>query len=231
LDLGALFNDRSTGQEASDAEPEVSERELRELAARTGLTDGSAAGRPPEWTGSYQVWPASPTLKDARFLMMCNYAPCLPVSLFCDMTYIPLTAAKQMLGGMERVLIAAACGDPDVTELSQVSAVDPVERDDAWVRCGAGWTDIAATTGLWRQVTGGQPATVTVEGQRLVGYLADQAAPSPAALHATFMTALGDRNDVHAPDWYRLVDSPPADPADAAAWRRAAVTAEGTGRP
>jgi hypothetical protein len=45
------------------------------------------------------------------------------------------------------------------------------------------------------------------------------------------MTALGDRNDVHAPDWYRLVDSPPADLADAAAWRRAAVAAEGTGRP
>ena len=231
LDLGALFNDRSTGQEASDAEPEVSERELRELAARDGLLDGSAAARPPEWTGSFQVYPESPTLKDARFLMMCNYAPCLPISLFCDMTYIPLAAAKRMLGGMERVLIAAACGDLDVTELSQISAVEPVRRDDAWVRSGDGWTDMAATASLWRQVTGGRAATVTVEDQRLVGYLAGQGAPSPAALHAAFVTALGDRNDVHAPDWYRLVDSPPADLADAAAWRRAAVTAEGTGRP
>src|SRR5262249_57014831 len=96
--------------------------------------------------------------------------------------------AQRLLTGIERILIAAACGDADTAELGRISGIVPVSRGLSWVRCRSGWTDLTAVGQLWRQVTGTHRCAVFAEessegGPRLVGYLAAAAPPSPADLH------------------------------------------------
>jgi len=241
LDLAVYFNDMQTGQEPSDDQPELTDEELGELAraARRAQTDGSALAPPDTWSGWDQSWQAKVTRKDIRLLLTVQHGRELPLLLFCDTRYVPREAMRQLLTGMERLLLAAAAdGDLAAADLGRVSGVTGVSRGPSWVRCGDGWLDLAVAEELWHKVTGSDQGTVLAEDlpgepgeHRLVGYVVGAAPPPFADLHRQFVAAVEERTDVRAPNWYRWVAAEPADPADAAAWGRAPVLAEGDGRP
>jgi hypothetical protein len=241
LDLAFYFNDMQTGQEPSDDQPEPTEQELAELAqaARGAEAGGSALTAPETWSGWDQSWQAKVTRKDIRLLLTAQHGRELPLLLFCDTRYVPRQAMRELLSGMQRLLLAAAGGgDVVAADLGRVSGVAAVSRGPSWARCGDGWLDVAAAEELWQKVTGSDQGTVLAEEvpgdggeHRLVGYAVGATPPSFTDLHRLFVAAIGERNDVRAPNWYRWVAAEPADPQDAAAWGRAPVLAEGDGRP
>jgi hypothetical protein len=225
LDLAVYFNDMQTMQDAEQSE--LTAEEVANLVA-----DGAALDPPESWPGWDESWQAKVTRKDIRLLLTAQHGHDLPLLLSCDTTYLSRDTMAVLLRAMERLLVAAARdGDVAAADLGRVAEVTPVTRGPSWTRCDGGWVDVAATRRLWRDVS--PHGTVLVEpgdDRRLVGYVNGSRAPALDELHRRMLAAIGDRNDVRAPAWYRWVDAPPADPDDAEAWRGAAVLAEGPGR-
>jgi hypothetical protein len=238
LDTGLYFNDLQTGQSALDQEPALSETELRELARKTGIDGGSsfrASARDwPAWQESLQE---NPTRQDLRMFAMVQHGATMPLVLLCDTKYLSSEVMRRLLAGVERVLIAAACGKAPAADLARISGVDPVTRGPSWIRHGDGWLDLTATRELWRQVNKTDRCAIFQEAGRcgraepaLVGYLAGDARPSFAEVHREFVAALGERNDVRAPDWYVWIAAPPEAAGDPALWRESPVLAQADGR-
>ncbi|WP_188316378.1 condensation domain-containing protein [Solihabitans fulvus] len=229
LDLAVYYNDMQTGQEALDqsdpVEPEPEERSA----------NGSGLSAPDTWSGWDRAWQAKVTRKDIRLLLTAQHGATMPLLLFCDTAYLSRETMRLLLCGMERLLVAAASsGDVDGADLASVTGVPEVARDAGWVRLATGWVDVAATSEVWRTVTGSEACAVMVEedadGHRLVGYLASAAQPLFAELHQQFVAAIRGRDDTRAPATYRWVATVPARPEDAAAWARERVLSEDDGR-
>jgi len=251
LDLAIYFNDLRSAADIGDPEPEMTEQELHELAGTAWQSRDTSSPDAPVYVGPVlrHEMETSPTLADARFFLVTTHGRHLPLLLFGDTKYFSREALRELLCGMERLLVAAACGAADSADLAQITGVTPVSRDGAWVRCGDGWVDRAATAELWREVTGTEPSRevtgtghsrevtgtghsmVGVADGELVGYVAGGTEPSFTELHRAFVAALGLRNDVRAPDRYRWVAHPPTNPADPSAWQQVPVLLEADGRP
>ncbi len=224
LDLGTCFSDVQGSYagprlESAD-EDDMDEAGLRQLAESTTITD------------SYT--PAG--IFGMRMFLSAWDRGDIMLQLSSDTRYVPAEAGRELLLGMEHLLIAAACRDVTAAEFSQVTGVRPVSRGQHWTRLGQDWVDLAAAGRLWRQVTGtGQSAMVWEEApsgeRRLVGYVAGEQPPSFTALHRALVTAIGERSDVRAPDCYRHVACPPPDPDERASWLGTQVLGEDSGRP
>jgi hypothetical protein len=226
LDLSVMFNDIQTalGDDASAAQQGLTTQQLQELAAETVVNDGGG-------------WPTSPTQLDVRLFLSPLNAPNTPLSLICDTAYVPVQAMRQLLSGIERVLISVALTEPAVTDLGEISGVTPVDRTATWHRQGEGWVDVAACQLTWQQVSGaGAAAHVLVDesgpsGTSLVGYLAAADSPDFRMLHRQFVSAIGGRSDVQAPRIYRWVAAaPPTRPHQPDGWLALPVLAEDSGR-
>jgi hypothetical protein len=226
LDLGACFSDIQggfadprAGQLDSGGEPDLDEPGLRRLAESGTLTaSGTPAG-----------------IQGLRFFLVVMDMGDILLRLSCDTRFVPESSMREMLYGMERLLIAAACRDLSPAELAETSGITPVPRGPSWMMFGKDWVDMAAAQRLWERVTGSSHAALLpVEGpqgdQRLIGYVAADRPPVFTDLHRDFVAALGDRSDVRAPDLYRLVAAGSGHPGDAASWLTAPVLAEADGR-
>jgi hypothetical protein len=221
LDLGLYVNDLIYARD-DDTEPSATPQELRELARDTVIAD---------FGGS----PHRAVKLDIKLHLTIQHAQNIPLLAAVDTSYVPAEAARELLGGIERILVAAASGEDDFTALSEISEVTPVRRPAGWARCGNGWVDLAASQELLRQASGTGEATVSVQetpggGERLVGCLAGQAQPDFTLLHRRLVAALAERSDVRAPDWYRWLGPLPG-PADPRARAQGPAAAEGDGRP
>jgi hypothetical protein len=173
------------------------------------------------------------TRKEIRLLLTAQHGPDLPVMLSCDTKYLGRETIRELLVGLERVLVEAACGESDVEQLGRLSGVRPAGRGPSWVRCGASRVDLAATQELWQQVAGPRAGAVLAQelpAPELVAFVTGDTAPSFTDLHRAFVDALQRRNDVQAPSSYRWVAAAPADPGDPAAWQAATVRAQSDGR-
>jgi hypothetical protein len=149
--------------------------------------------------------------------------------------YMPSDVMRQFLQGMERVLVAAACGEDDAAALGEISGVTPVRRGASWLRRGKGWVDVEASQRLLQEVNGAGQTIVLAERSddddlRLVGYVANPDRPDLARLHRRCVAALGRRNDIRAPDWYKWIGPRSEHIDDHGSWQRAPVLSEGTGR-
>jgi hypothetical protein len=222
LDLAGLVNDLVAYDYGT--EPQPTEAELRELTSRTVVTDAGGM-------------PMNPTKLDIRLHLTLQHDPDIPLTLMCDTRYMSSDTMRELLGGMERLMVAAACGESDLGALAELSGVTPLRRGPSWVWCGDGWVDVDASRQLWQEVTGAGPTTVLAERspagdgtQRLVGYLIGDESMKLSDMHRRCVAALGLRTDVRAPGWYRLLGAPPAQPDDAESWRTAPVLSEGDGR-
>lgn len=223
IDLGACFSDVQGGFADSRTrgadEPEVDEAYLRELARETTVQDS----------------PGGSGVHGLRFFMSAVEAGHLMLlRLSADTCYVPRESMRQVLTGIERLLLAAATSELAAADLAAVTGIVPAARGEDWVRCADGWVDLAATRQLWAQVAGGRPAGVLAEpapdGARLVGYLAGPAEPDFGALHREMVQALAERSDVRAPDVYRHTAGAPDSEGGAGAWRSLTVLTQTDGR-
>lgn len=164
---------------------------------------------------------------------------CQPVSLGPELV-LALTGNRRhvtgaelaaLLCGMERLLLAAAAGPLPLTDLADVTGVEPVRRGPGWALVDACWVDLARVRGLVIEALRVPAAFVTATGDELVAYLpATARARTPPQAHTACMADLGDRYNAMAPGYYVLCAGVPDDPADHAAWQALPVVAEGSGR-
>jgi hypothetical protein len=220
VDLGCYVNDLVSHD--YEAEPEPTAAELRGLAGRTVIEDAGGM-------------PNNPTHLDIRLHLTLERDEDMPLTMVCDTRYLPSDAMRQVLSGIERVLVAAVSGESDVAALGEISGITPLRRGPSWVWCGDGWADVAGSRQVWRDVLGANPGELYAEpapdgGQRLVGYLVGDESVKLDELHRRCLAAIGSRTDARTPGWYRLIGRPPAPAGDPSAWRRAPVLVEADGR-
>jgi hypothetical protein len=206
-----------------------------ELIARSGDGAPSAladAESTLEW--GVPLWDA-PVLVQFKLLAT---EPTLELELISgDTRRVPRSEFELVLRGVERLLVAAAAGDADLGRLSEITGVEPVVRDEGWVRVDSCWVELAACQRLAEEALPGSGVRVfAVPGPdgdpALTAYLTPEGrAGSPADAHQACMRLLPGRPTGMAPGWYVLCASAPGDPQDLDAWQRQPVLANGNGRP
>jgi hypothetical protein len=156
---------------------------------------------------------------------------------------------ESLLGGVERLLVAAASGDVTLSRVSEITGVLPPARDEGWLLVDSCWIELPEAQRLLDEALPGRgarifPVTGSGDGDvtGLVAYLtAGDGLGTPEQAHAACMTLLRGNRRAHPPDGARLTamaparyvicDREPDDPSDLAAWQRQSVIADGTGRP
>src|SRR5216683_2792396 len=210
------------------------------LAPATGDTAGGTAGTPgspAEAEGTLQSW--TPTSMPSTLLKveMLAAEPALEFVLTSgDTRRVPQAELMLLLRGIERLLVAAAAGDPDLSQLTQITGVEPVARDGDWLHTDSCWIELSATQRLVEEaLPGAAPRVFAVPGPDgapvLTAYLtATEAARTPEQAHAACMRALPGRHTAMAPGWYVLCASAPHGPGDLTGWQHEPVLSDGDGR-
>lgn len=158
-----------------------------------------------------------------------------------DSSRVTESEMRSMLRAVERLIVAAAAGDLDRERMRDLIGMPPIARGEGWLRVDGCWIELAETQRLVDDALAPYPARVfpAAEGRPLAAFVAltpgsasASGAPPASAVqaHDRCMAALAGRPTAMAPRYYVLCERAPADPADPAAWRRAGVIAEGSGR-
>jgi hypothetical protein len=164
---------------------------------------------------------------------------CQPVSLGPELVlaltgnpgHVTKADLAVLLRGVQRLLVAAAVGPLPLTDLADVTGVEPVRRGPGWALVDACWVDLARVRALVVEALRVPAAFVTATGDELVAYLpATARARTPPQAHTACMADLGGRYNTMAPGYYVLCAGVPDDPTDHAAWQALPVVAEGSGR-
>jgi Condensation domain len=163
--------------------------------------------------------------------------PALELALISgDTRRVPRAELTLVLRGIERLLVAAAADDPDLTQLTRVTGVEPVARDGDWLYIDSCWIELSATQRLVAEaLPGTAPSVFPVRGPRgtpiLAAYLvANETVRTPEQAHSACVRLLPGRHSVMAPGWYVLCASTPADPGDLTGWQHQPVLSNGNGR-
>lgn len=153
-----------------------------------------------------------------------------------DTTRVPPAEMESLLRGIERLIVAAAGGDVDLGNLSEVTRVTPVDRGPGWLLVDSCWVELAEVQRLLDDALGipaarafavrgsdGNPALIACLAVGPQIRTAEQA-------HAACVAALGGRLTAMAPGRYFLYAQPPEDPSDLASWRKQRLLDDGDGR-
>jgi hypothetical protein len=149
---------------------------------------------------------------------------------------VPRAEFGLLLRGVERLLVAAAAGDLDLRQLTQITGVGPVTRDGDWLSIDSCWIQLSATQRLLEDaLPGAAPRVFAVPGPHqnpaLTAYLtATTAVRTPEQAHTACMQALPGRHTAMAPGRYVLCASAPRDPADLTGWQHQPELTNGDGR-
>ncbi len=151
-----------------------------------------------------------------------------------DTRYVPVPRAREILRGIENLVIAAAGRDLSIDAIAGCVDVTPADRG-GWHRYGSGWVDLPAVRLMWSELIGPTGAIfMSKRGEgtaELVAYYAsDKAGVDVRTMHAEVVARLVGRSDVRAPDRYvRCFEGPP-DFLDENEWRQLTIREQGTGR-
>jgi hypothetical protein len=206
------------------------------LVPVTGDTAGTP-GSPAEAEGTLQSWTPLSTPSTLLKVEMMAAEPALELTLTSsDTRRVPQAELRLLLRGIERLLVAAAAGNPDLSQLTQITGVEPVARDGDWLHIDSCWIEVSATQRLVDEaLPGAAPRVFAVPGPDgapvLTAYLtATEAARTPEQAHAACMRALPGRHTAMAPGWYVLCASAPRDPGNLTGWQHEPVLSDGDGR-
>ncbi|MFJ8232897.1 condensation domain-containing protein [Streptomyces sp. NPDC094448] len=170
--------------------------------------------------------------------------PLLRMAVWADPSLFPGAEAETFLTGLVRLLEAAAADDvplADLTALTAVTGVRPVERGGGWLRVDNCWVSPPAVAESLSRVLGGVPVQVTVEdpdpdtpdgsGEVLTAWItAGAVPPTPEQAHAALMETLPGRPGLLAPHRYVIVDGPPPRAGGGGARLGRRILSEGDGR-
>lgn len=152
-----------------------------------------------------------------------------------DTRYVPVARTREILRGIENLVVAAAGRDLSIDAIAGCVNVTPAARGGGWHRCGSGWVHLPAVRLMWSELIGPTGAIFMSKRSKgtseLVAYYAsDKDCAGVRTLHAEVVARLAGRSDVRAPDRYvRCFEGPP-DLLDEDAWRYMAILEQGTGR-
>jgi hypothetical protein len=140
---------------------------------------------------------------------------------------------RRSLVGIHRLLVRAHEDDPRLSELTDVLDVprrrydlDWTLADNCWIQPSAVREALGARPDVQtRQVFAGDRAT----GRALTCYVHAARPLDPAELRVHVLRQARDHPAVIAPSWSVLVERPPGDPDDEAAWQTVPVLCEGSG--
>jgi hypothetical protein len=154
-----------------------------------------------------------------------------------DTSFIPAATGRQLLVGIEALLVRAAQRSVLMHELGDVTGVEPVARDAGWrwLARAAGFVEVAQVGPIVAAATGAAACGVFVEpddaGERLVAYLGPVDAGVPENLHEEVCSRIKGvfGYGAIAPHHYVFCAAAPPD-GDQAGWRSQPVlfTSDGT---
>jgi hypothetical protein len=163
--------------------------------------------------------------------------PVAELALVCaDTRRVARAELGLLLRGTERLLVAAAAGDPGLGRLAEITGLEPVARGSDWLHIDSCWVNLPAAQRLADDaLPGAAPRVFAVPGPHgvpvLTAYLvATEAVRTPRQAHAACMRALPGRRTAMAPGRYVLCASAPPAPRELAAWQREPVLTDGDGR-
>ncbi|MFI6508754.1 condensation domain-containing protein [Streptosporangium sp. NPDC050855] len=164
----------------------------------------------------------------------------LDVTLWADPRCLPRGDALALGEGIARLLIEAGDRDVPRSELTALTGVVPVPRDDGWLPVDGCWVHLPEvgrlTADALARLTGGDGTAPTAEtavvaeaderlGHRLVCFTT--AATTPAALHSACLGLLPGRMSAMAPHHYVVCA---AAPSPGTSWQDLPRVTEGSGR-
>lgn len=153
----------------------------------------------------------------------------LVVALTGNQRHVGKAELELLLGGVERLLVAAADGVVPLEKLAEIIDVEPARRDADWVCVDSCWARLSNVRQLVLDALDVPAACVVMGANGPTAYL-PAVVDNTEAAHALCMAELPDRYCTMAPRHYVLCDGAPADPDDVAAWQALPVVAEGDGR-
>ncbi|WP_411103297.1 condensation domain-containing protein [Streptomyces sp. cmx-4-9] len=164
--------------------------------------------------------------------------PVLHVALWADPALFTPEEAQGFLGGLVRLLEAAAAQDVPLASLTAVTGVQPAARPAHWTRVDHCWVSPPAVADALSRALGGLPVHVGAhrpagdgDGPVLTAFIAaGGSALTPEAAHAALVDLLPGRPELLAPQRYVIVQDPPAQTGRSSAWLRQQILGEGNGR-
>lgn len=207
-------------------------------AAGSAEPGGGAAALPETFTGIYWLKPPSgfnQTLLEIHLLRRMPEG--LSVGLWTgDTTRMPAAEIALLLRGIERLIVAAAGGDVDLGNLSEVTGITPVDRGPGWLLVDSCWVELAEVQRLLDDAldvpaarafavrdSDGNPALIAC-------LAASPKIRTSGQAHAACVAALDGRLTAMAPGRYSVYAQPPEDPSDLASWRKQRLLDDGDGR-
>ena len=148
-----------------------------------------------------------------------------------DVGLVPRAELESVLLSVERLLVAAACGDVPASRIPEIIGLEPIPGTPDRMLIDHSWVDIAAVQRLLDDAVAPAVARVfaSAGGRPLVAHLtATGTVATPEQAHARCMAALARHPAAITPLYYVICRTAPPDPACPAAWP--APLATGTGR-
>ncbi|WP_436757392.1 hypothetical protein [Streptosporangium sp. V21-05] len=186
----------------------------------------------------HSVWLPPSTLPTRTSLWVHRLHGEFDVTLWADPRCLPRGDTTALGEGIARLLIEAGDRDVPLTELTALTGVVPVPRDDGWLLVDGCWVHLPEverlTTDALARLTGeAAPAAGTAVvaeaderlGHRLVCFTS--ADTTPEALHSACLGLLFGRMSAMAPHHYVVCATAPP---PGASWRDPPRVAEGSGR-
>lgn len=162
-----------------------------------------------------------------------------------DANRVPLAELESLLRGTEALLVAAVAGDVELSQLGEITGVQPAERGPGWLYTDHSWIELPEVQRLVEDALPTPAAAFAVPGPHgeptLTTYLTSGGGvDTPEQAHAACLATLigtrtvappdGIRYTAMTPRYYVICASAPDDPGDLTAWRRQPILASGDGR-
>jgi hypothetical protein len=189
---------------------------------------------------------SSPPVEELLLIILHKVEPELSLGVMTrDGLRVPPAEIESLLRGVERLLVAAAARDVELTRLTEITGVTPMPRGPGWLHADSCWVELSEAQRLLDDALDVPAARVfpdpAAPGEAaLVAYLvAGGGVRTPQQAHAACVAELAGhgrprrgqpRYTAMAPARYVICARAPLDRSDLTAWRQQPVLAAGTGR-
>jgi condensation domain-containing protein len=189
---------------------------------------------------------SSPPVEELLLIILHKIEPELSMGVMTrDGLRVSPAEIESLLRGVERLLVAAAARDVELTGLTGITGVSPMPRGPGWLHADSCWVELSEAQRLLDDALDVPAVRVfpdpAAPGEAaLVAYLAaGGSVQTPEQAHAACVAELAGhgrprrgqpRYTAMAPARYVICARAPLDRSDLTAWRQQPVLAAGTGR-
>jgi hypothetical protein len=189
---------------------------------------------------------SSPPVEELLLIVLHQLAPELSLGIMTrDDLIVPPAELESLLRGTERLLVAAAARDVELSRVGEITGVEPLARGQDWLRADSCWVELSEAQRLLDDALAVPAARVFRDpaapgGAALVAYLVPgDGVQTPEQAHTACVAELAGhgrpkrgrtRYTAMTPTRYVVCARAPLDRSDLTAWRQQPILAAGTGR-